>query len=156
MKKIISIPASLMRAAKNDCFSRDIPLANKLFFCKNPETFEFCGKYTIPGNDSFATMEIINLLHLGVLYYVSLPINYNNYCFHLQLQEADEFDLIYSVKYAKENTTYFVRNGDDVSGPYYFKVNADVNQIKAALKNKILYVPCKTQNFEKLTTSITA
>lgn len=156
MKKIISIHVSFLRAGKLDCFEKDIPMHGKLFFSRNAETKDFCGIYTIPGSDSFATMEVINLLHLGILYYPTLIMNFNNPSCKLYLQEADEFDFIYSKKFIRSNQMYFVRNAKDVTGPFYYKSNSDIEKIKTGLQQKTLYVPCKKQSFEKVVTSKSA
>lgn len=150
MKKI-KIRASLIRASKDDCFCRsETPKENKMFFIRNAFG-EFTGTYKIMGNDRFDIQEILNALHSNSLYTLTSVHCSTNFSFKLILQQAEDFDVLYTKNYAKPNTIYYVRNShEEVSGPHHLKESSDVNRISEAIKKGIIYIPSNNQTFEKL------
>jgi hypothetical protein len=147
----IKIKASLVRATKSDCFTRDeSPRENKLFFVKN-HLGEFTGIYRISGTEIYDIQEIMNALNSNSLYMLSNHICESNYCFRLILKCADDFDFFYTTKHLKPNVLYYVRNSpDEVTGPYILNSTNenDCSRIREAIKKHILYIPDSKQTFE--------
>lgn len=149
--KTIAIRASLVRATKIDCFTRDeMPRENKLFFVKNFTGENFKGIYIIGGNDMYYVNEVNQALQMGALYMLSADHCETNFCFKLLLRPAEDYDMFYNPTNVKENKIYYVRNGDDVSGPYCMKNNADYQRVRKALNSGVIYVPCNNQPMEPI------
>lgn len=150
MSDVIAIRASLKLATRFDCFSNNQILENKILFVKDLDKDSFIGIYKIGSNNEYYVNEVNQALQMKILYTLISDHSENNFCFKLFLRAADEYDILYTPKYVIENKVYYLRSGENVTGPYSMSITADVEKVKNALRTGCIYVPCNKQKFEPI------
>jgi hypothetical protein len=157
MEEIIKIKSALVRCARFDVFTKtELPLINKTFIQKNTLTNEFVGIYQPISASVYEIYEIYQMMQFGMLYHLSSNLLADDYHFILRLQPAVLDDMFYSPKHLMGNVIYYVRETSGLIGPFSTAENADKTRFSAAIAKKILYVPCKSQNFQQIQKSIAA
>lgn len=157
MDTIIKITSSLIKATYMDCFDKNMqPYVNKIFFWMDPFKKEFRSYFRILNNEAYESLEMSRAINQGSLYVVSNLINQTNFVFKLILEKATEFDFIEYKQSIYPNVIYYIKNGEDVSGPFSTTKNTVYSKIKNALDREIIYVPSKKQTYEPIQTQKTA
>lgn len=151
MDEIIKIKSALVRCSLLDVFTKnENPIINKMFVQKNTLTNEFVGIYKTFSGGMYTTYEMYQMMQFGMLYHLSSNLLADDYHFALRLQPAIVDDMFYSPRHLKENVIYYVRETNGFIGPFSIKNDSDKPHYVKAIVKKILYVPCKNQNFKQI------
>ena len=148
--KYLKVKATLERISYGDISSRGNLLEHRMFFVADEASKEMKSTWTIRDTSSYEREMLFIAIQKGMLFQLSELHTGLNFHFWLILREAVAFDCMYTPRFLKLNTTYYILgNQNDITGPLYIHESDDPRNIQNLIAEGRIYVPTRKQLFEE-------
>lgn len=148
--KYLKVKATLERISYGDISSRGKLLEHRMFFVADEASKRMKSTWIIKDTSSYEKEMLLIAIQKGMLFQLSELHTSLNFHFWLILREAEPFDCMYTPRFLKLNTTYYILgNHNDITGPLYIHESDDPRHIQNLVAEGRIYVPARKQLYEE-------
>jgi hypothetical protein len=148
--KYLKVKATLERCSYGSVSARKQLLEHRIFFVADQISKQMKNTWTINDNSNYEKEMLFLAIAKGMLFELSELHTGLNFHFWLIVRQAEAFDCMYSPRFLKFNTTYYlVGDHNEITGPLYIHESDSPGHFRNLIAEGRIYVPAKRQLFEE-------